>query len=84
MTLIGGEKMTKRTTTTGIVEADGSFKLSTYAGFDGAPLGEYQVTVTLGKSSVKNLPAKYAKTATSGLTATIQAGKNEIVIELKK
>ncbi len=69
---------------TGIVEADGSFKLSTYKAFDGAPAGEYVVTVSAGKSGVKGLPEKYTSAAKSELKATIQAGKNEIVLELKK
>jgi serine/threonine-protein phosphatase CPPED1 len=68
----------------GIVEADGSFKLSTYKAFDGAPAGEYVITIGAGKSGVKGLPAKYSSPATSELKATIKAGKNEIVLELKK
>jgi serine/threonine-protein phosphatase CPPED1 len=74
----------KGASATGVVEADGSFKLSTYQAFDGAPAGAYQVTITAGKSAVKGLPAKYATAAKSELRATIQAGKNEIVLELKK
>lgn len=64
----------------GVVEADGSFKLSTYTAFDGAPVGEYVVTV----SGATGLPANYTTTAKSELRATIQAGKNQIVLELKK
>ena len=45
----------------GVVEADGSFQLSTYKAFDGALAGEYQVAVTAGKSGLHaELPAKYA------------------------
>jgi hypothetical protein len=68
----------------GVVEADGSFKLSTYKAFDGAPAGEYVVTVAVGKSGLNALPAKYATAAKSELRVTIREGKNEIVLELKK
>jgi serine/threonine-protein phosphatase CPPED1 len=64
---------------TGIAAADGSFKLSTYKAFDGAPAGEYKISV-----SAPGLPAKYASAAKSELRATIRADKNEVVLELKK
>ena len=67
----------------GKVEADGSFKVSTYVGFDGAVAAEYQVTVTwrdpaTGKSL---LPAIYGKAG--DLKTTIRAGENAVVLELK-
>jgi hypothetical protein len=74
-------------TATGIVEADGSFKLTTYKAFDGAPAGEYQIGVVWrasGKTGPSLIPARYNAAAKSGLTATIQAGKNDVVLELKK
>jgi serine/threonine-protein phosphatase CPPED1 len=73
-----------------VVEGDGSFVLSTYGAFDGAPVGDYAVTVTLreppdlqGKSGPNQLPEKYASPDTSGLTATVKAGVNEFTFELK-
>jgi 3',5'-cyclic AMP phosphodiesterase CpdA len=82
VTLSAG-KAKKGEKATGIVQADGSFKLSTYKAFDGAPVGEYVVTVSAGKSGM-SMPSKYASAAKSELKTTIQAGKNEIMLELKK
>lgn len=76
----------------GIAAADGSFRLTTFTGFDGAPEGSYGVTVVWkrpaydvqGKSSPNLLPPRYAHLATSGLRATIQPGENELILELTK
>ena len=69
---------------TGIVEADGSFKLSTYTAFDGVPAGEYGIAVTWIKSGKSLLPDRYRTAAKSSLRATITAGPNNLVLELKK
>jgi hypothetical protein len=82
----------KRQRSEGLVEADGSFRLSTYQAFDGSPAGRYSVTVTwrrpfydaAGKPGPNLLPERYAKAATSGLEFTIKPGANKIVIELEK
>lgn len=76
----------------GVVAADGSFTLTTYAGDDGAAEGDYQVTVVWrqprldanGKPGPNLLPPRYAKTESSGLTARVQPGRNDLVLELKK
>jgi serine/threonine-protein phosphatase CPPED1 len=71
----------------GVVEADGSFVLTTYKAFDGAPAGEYQIAVTWRESGKKGpslLPARYTKAETSGLTAAIKEGSNDLSLELKK
>jgi hypothetical protein len=70
------------------VKSDGTFELSSYAAADGAPPGEYKVTVgwhktikppggdpTLGPNL---LPPKYSKPSTSPLTVTIASGANEL------
>ncbi|MFO0846454.1 MAG: carboxypeptidase-like regulatory domain-containing protein [Gemmataceae bacterium] len=66
-------------------QADGTFRLTTYDGNDGAPAGEYRVTVELWLSSgrgdegpTSRLPAKFARPETSGLAATVAAGPNEL------
>jgi hypothetical protein len=85
---------TKKLTRAGdaLAEADGSFVLSTYRANDGAPAGDYVVTVQpgaalydgVGKAEQGVLPEKYAKAATSPLRALVKEGKNEFVFELKK
>ncbi|MEZ6141728.1 MAG: metallophosphoesterase [Zavarzinella sp.] len=73
-----------------VVEGDGSFSLSTYGKFDGAPAGKYKVVVTFdgrygGSSGKKELiPEAYWKADTTPLTATVAAGSNEFTFELKK
>ena len=74
----------------GVVNDDGSFVLGTYKKEDGAPAGEYRVSVQwLVKKSKKEeveggalpvnvLPSRYSKSETSGLTAVIQQGDNDI------
>ena len=75
----------------GKVAADGSFKLTTYDADDGAPAGDYRVTVELylagrpDEGPSNRLPAKFSKPETSGLTATVASGPTELKpIELKR
>ncbi len=72
----------------GIVEADGSFKLSTYTAFDGAPAAaNYKISISWrdgGKGGPSLIPARFNSAATSGLQATVTKGANDIVLELKK
>jgi hypothetical protein len=69
------------------VREDGTFVLGTYAREDGAPAGEYKVTVQWfsrrdrkddGRFPDNVLPARYARAETSDLTVRIQADRNEI------
>jgi hypothetical protein len=69
------------------VGKDGSFTVSTFNGEDGAPEGEYTVTiqwykpVRQGKDLVGGpnvLPAKYASAQTSDLTIHVAAGENHL------
>jgi len=70
------------------VKSDGTFDLSSYAANDGAPSGEYKVTVewhktikpaggdpTLGPNL---LPPQYSKADTSPLTVIIATGPNQL------
>lgn len=69
------------------VAADGALKVSTYNSGDGAPAGEYIVTVEWYKP-IKNgpdvvpgpnvLPRKYASPQTSGLSVTVAADVNRL------
>jgi hypothetical protein len=71
---------------TGRAAEDGSFTLTTYDAADGAPEGEYAVTVDLrrrdpdaeGDASRSILPARYLRPDTSPLRAQISKGKNEL------
>ena len=70
----------------GIVKEDGTFVLGTYGKDDGAPVGEYAVTIQCFSKPKKGddgfgknlLPPKYATVKTSGLKAHIQVGDNTI------
>jgi hypothetical protein len=69
------------------VGVDGSFKITTYAGGDGAPEGDYAVTV-LWYKPIKNgndvtsgpnvIPAKYMKAETTDIEVKIVAGENNL------
>jgi hypothetical protein len=70
------------------VTADGSFTLTTYDGNDGAPAGDYVLTVQwyrpvkqggdwVGGPNV--LPKKYASPQTSEVRITVAAGENRLM-----
>jgi hypothetical protein len=71
-------------------DEQGYFRLTSYAGGDGAPEGEYAVTVTWfrafaarnlseGDENTRNLlPPRYANPATSQLKATVTKDTNEL------
>jgi len=70
-------------------EERGRFQITTYYRFDGAPVGEFAVTVTKAEgvdeegNPVKNLlPAKYGTAAKSPLKVTIKAGANDVNLAL--
>ena len=79
-----GEKLPMKPCAT--VGADGTFRLSTYDSGDGAPAGEYAVTVLWtttrreegaeGEEVADRLGGRYANPEASRLTATVQAGDN--------
>ena len=76
----------------GTVSADGTFAITTNTAGDGAPPGEYRVTVEQWLAGPRSddaptnrLPAKYSNPATSGLTAVVGPGPTELkVIELTR
>jgi hypothetical protein len=70
-----------------MVAQDGSFTVSTYDGNDGAPEGDYIVTVQWYKPVKQGndlvggpnvLPAKYASPRTSDVVVHIAAGENRL------
>ena len=74
---------------TGIIGSDGKFKLGTNNPGDGAPVGDYQVTV-MGTSTgdytarVRVIDEKYEAQETSGLKFTVAAKPNEYKLTLTK
>jgi hypothetical protein len=83
---------------TGRVGEDGRFVLTTRAGGDGAPAGEYRVTVVWTRAVAATkpvsdgdevpvrslLPATYSNPESTPLRATVKPGANEpIVFEIK-
>ena len=78
--------------TDALVEADGTFAVSTYVANDGLPEGDYKVSITLrnppieptGKLGKNLLPEKYATAPMSDLTAKVKAGANVIYFSLNK
>ena len=83
-------KLKKGVAARGVVEADGSFRLTTYQAHDGAAEGEYVVTVTWreklrnGQLGASLLPDRYGKADQSGFRTTIGQGTSELLLELKK
>jgi hypothetical protein len=70
----------------GVVDAGGSFSLTTYLTFDGAPAGEYVVTVRCPGPPQRGedgggpdrLKGRYTDPKTSTLRATVEKKANEI------
>jgi len=71
----------------GVVGSDGQFRIGTFTMVDGAPLGEYAVTVEWrplvrqGEESVPGpnvIPSQYSKPETSQLRVRVAKGKNEV------
>lgn len=77
---LGSEVSKPRATT----DENGAFVLSTYGASDGAPEGDYKITVEQWlttnpeKGPESKLAQKYAKPEESGLTAKVSSGKNAI------
>jgi 3',5'-cyclic AMP phosphodiesterase CpdA len=81
-------------TADGVTAADGSFTLSTYTKFDGAPAGPFKVTVApntrrpgglvIDEKDLPKVPAQYRSAATTSLTATVEkSGPYELTFELQ-
>ncbi len=75
----------------GLLDADGRYRLSTHAPGDGAVQGLHRVTIVPAEAGVQlqpgqppappsapkfNLPNEYLRPETSGLTADVKAGSN--------
>jgi len=86
----GGKKLSY--TGDAVTEADGAFTISTYEANDGAPAGDYAVTVVQrdpaydasGKPGPNRLPAKYAAAKTTDVRVQVRAGANEFALQLSR
>src|SRR5262249_17394846 len=78
-------------------DADGRFALGTYGAHDGAPAGEYAITVVWWAAvqlanaqegdaiaPTNRLPARYSDAKTSGLRASVREGNNELSVQLAR
>lgn len=88
-----------KSTSRGTTDASGTFRLSTYATDDGAPVGNFKVIVAVsGAKEIEPgvlapeppggfkspIPTIYANPSTTTLTADVKEGdKNHIVLDLK-
>lgn len=72
--------------------AGGKFSLWTYKEGDGVPAGKYKATVIHNEVAVSkdtvvakpnDLPIKYSRKDSTDLEVTINAGNNDVVLELK-
>lgn len=88
------EKQKDRVSALGTIGSGGAFTLSTHAEADGALQGEYRVAVfppvvlppdpgVAPPPPFRPFPKKYQSVETSGLTATVQPGRNEFTFVLK-
>jgi osmotically-inducible protein OsmY len=84
---VSGAKDFKGVLPRGIVDADGTFQIGTYSPQDGAPAGDFVVTILWCKAVVvdgetqsgPNLaPPLYARPETSPLKASIKKGSNDL------
>jgi hypothetical protein len=72
-------------TSSGTVQADGSFTLQTYPHGEGAPAGDYNVLISWMPENARELenpknklPAKYGDSMTPLLKATVKEGPNDL------
>lgn len=72
---------------TAVVQPDGTFKVTSFVGGDGAPAGDYSVTVTWLKTITKNgqpeagpnvIPPAYAKAESTPLKVTVKSESNTL------
>ena len=83
----------KKTSARGIIQADGTFRLSTHKPNDGAPSGEHKVLILEDRKNANAegtllapalLDPRFADLKTSGLTATVKPGPNTITLTVER
>ena len=80
----------KKHSGSGLIYADGKFKISTFDLNDGAVPGKHKVAITppilSGDGPVPKplIPSRYGDLGTSGLIITVESGKPDIKLEVSK
>lgn len=80
----------KKHSGSGLIGADGKFKISTFELNDGAVPGKHKVAITPpvqsgdGPAAKPLIPSRYGDLGTSGLIITVEAGKPDVKIEVSK
>ena len=80
----------KKHSGSGVIGADGTFKISTFDLNDGAVPGKHKVAITPpvlngeGPAPKPLIPSRYSDLGTSGLIITVEAGKPDIKLEVSK
>jgi hypothetical protein len=83
----------KKTSARGIIQADGTFRLSTHKPNDGAPSGEHKVLILEDRKNANAegtllapalLDPRFADLKTSGLTASVKPGANAITLTVER
>lgn len=58
--------------------ADGQYELETVMSDDGAPAGDYEVSITFGEAAGGSANSSYADPSKSGLKATVKASPTQV------
>lgn len=80
----------KKHSGSGVIGADGTFKISTFDLNDGAVPGKHKVAITPpilngdGPAPKPLIASRYGDLGTSGLIITVEAGKPDIKLEVSK
>jgi hypothetical protein len=86
------ESAETKTSARGVIGKDGTFRINTDGASDGVLPGTYQVAIVEHRPAPEgttqmppqHLPDKYYSFASSGLTATVTSGVNDIVLKLER
>ena len=80
----------KKNSGSGLIAADGTFKISTFEQNDGAVPGKHKVAITPpvqngdGPAPKPLIPSRYGDLGTSGLIINVEAGKPDVKLEVSK
>lgn len=88
--IVGFENMEKHVRSTGTADDNGRYELSTDSKGDGAPVGDYKVTVRQAGPAdssqgppPRQFPVRYENPETSNLTFQVKGGSNKFDIPLE-